>query len=390
MKKYIGLFIALILSLTFNYCKKDEVKTVYSGGTAPVLSSPASTLNLVPADSNSNVITFNWTDPAYTFSNGASSFTVVHSIDVDSNGKDFSKAKSIVVNNVLTTSVNGRTFNKILSDLGMTDSSKNYSLSVRVRSSLYHASTALTSNIINITVSPYSTEPAPIFPFPANLFLVGDATVGGWANPVPVPAQKFTNLGQFKYGGIFQLNGGLKYLFLPVNGDWGHKYALNAANNTNPAHRVEGPFQPDAGPDIPGPTTTGLYKIIVDFVAGKYTVSPVTAAADIPPANLFLVGDATAGGWNNPVPVPSQQFTRVSSGAFEITVPLTGARKYLFLPENGSWTHKYAIQNAAAPGVKLGGTFIYDSGQDIPSPDETATYKIQVEFMNKTYKVTKQ
>lgn len=391
MKKYINhLFAFITIAAIFAACKKDETKMVYSGGTAPTLSSSKASVNLVPADSNStNVITFSWTDPAYKFSTGASSHSISYVIEIDSVNKNFAKAKTIAVKDVVTTNVGGRSLNKVMSDLGYTDSSKNYSLAARLKASLYLASTELVSNVINITISPYSTEPTPVFPFPANLFLVGDATAGGWTNPVPVPAQKFTQLDKFKYGGVFQLTGGLKYLFLPTNGDWGHKYALNAPA-ASAAYQFEGPFQPDAGPDIPAPSTSGLYKIIVDFVSGKYTVTAVSAAAEIPPANLFLIGDATAGGWTNPVPVPSQQFTRTSNAGFEIITNLTAAKKYLFIPENGSWTHKYAIPDAAAAGVKLAGIFTYDAGQDFPSPDASGSYKIQAEFINKTYKVIKQ
>ena len=49
----------------------------------------------------------------------------------------------------------------------------------------------------------------------------------------------------------------------------------------------------------------------------------------MPPTSrmLFLVGSATAGGWNNPVPVPSQQFTRVDSVTYEGTFYLKGGQQ---------------------------------------------------------------
>ena len=152
--------------------------------------------------------------------------------------------------------------------------------------------------------------------------------------------------------------------------------------------REGGDFIVDSGQDIPAPLASGTYKIVVDFVKGKYTVTPV-ANSELPPANLYIVGDATVGGWNNPVPVPTQQFTQISSGAFEISVPLSNGKKYLLLPQNGSWDHKFAIANADSPTVKLGGKLVADTGVDIPAPDEAGTYRISVEFINKTYKLTK-
>ena len=61
--------------------------------------------------------------------------------------------------------------------------------------------------------------------------------------------------------------------------------------------------------------------------------------------NLYMVGDATAGGWmagnGVGVPVPSQQFTRTVTGIFELTLSLTADKSFLLLPVNGDWGHKF-------------------------------------------------
>ncbi len=105
------------------------------------------------------------------------------------------------------------------------------------------------------------------------------------------------------------------------------------------------------------------------------------------PAELFIVGGATPGGWNNPVPVPTQQFTLVSPGKYELTVPLTMNQSYLFLPVNGDWSHKYGGSEKSA------GTLLADNqvpGSNTPSPDEDGSYKITVDFTTASYKVVKQ
>lgn len=379
---------AFLLALLFLVaaCKKDDEKVVFNGGTTPTLSTSVPNLNMVPADSNNNVFSFNWTDPTYAISNATNTLNVTYTVEVDSATKNFANAKTVTTTNSLNAAMNGRTLNKLLSDLGYTDSSKTYSLQARLKAALYIASSQLVSNTVSFAVSPYSTKPTALYPVPDELFIVGDATAAEWANPVPVPSQKFTKLDEFTFGGIFQLTGAKKYLLLPTNGQW-NKYAV--ANAGAPGMAQGGDFIVNAGQDIPGPATSGLYKIIVNFVTGKYAVTAITTATDTPPDNLFIVGDATTGQWANPVPLPSQQFTKVSSGKFEITLPLQAAKKYLFLPVNGIWD-KYAVADAAAPGVKEGGTFVVNAGQDIPSPDAAGSYKIEVEFINKTYKVTKQ
>ena len=376
------LVLICMVSVTILSCKKEEVKEIYSGGTAPALTSTVATLDLHSSDSLTTVIKFNWTDPKYKFSS-TSAPNVTYTLQIDSAGKNFVNPQIFTLVNLSEKSFTGKAFNALLFNMGFTDSLKNYSLDVRIRASLYVTSTLLISNTIKITASPYPIDPVPLYPVPAKLFIVGDATGGGWNNPVPAPGQQFTKVNSYTFGIVTQLTGGAHYLFLPVNGDWGHKYA--AANGTVV---TDGAFSVDAGSDIPAPATTGMYKIIVNFVTGKYTVTLATPA-DIPPANLFIVGDATAGGWNNPVPVPSQQFTKTSNAGFEITVSLTAGAHYLFLPVNGDWSHKYAVQDNTIPAIKLGGTFIIDSGQDFPAPDITSNYKIEVEFITRSYKLTK-
>jgi hypothetical protein len=106
------------------------------------------------------------------------------------------------------------------------------------------------------------------------------------------------------------------------------------------------------------------------------------------PSNLFIVGDATPGGWSNPVPLPSQQFTQTTTGIFQITLPLTSGGSYLFLPVNGDWTHKFG---GATDGTATGGSpLLIDGavpGSNTPAPSSSGTYTITVNFVSMTYKV---
>ena len=227
--------------------------------------------------------------------------------------------------------------------------------------------------VVNFAASSYT-----VTPMPSNLYIVGDATAGGWNNPVPVPSQQFTKIDDFSFGIVVNLTAGNSYLFLPVNGDWSHKYGGATDGTASPGALLADGAVP--GSNTPAPATSGLYSIIVNFANKTYTVNAV-------PSNLFIVGDATAGGWNNPVPVPSQQFTQTSTGIFEITLPLSTGKSYLFLPVNGDWSHKYggATDGIASPGALLADGAV--PGSNTPAPAASGTYKITVNFMNMTYKV---
>ena len=229
------------------------------------------------------------------------------------------------------------------------------------------------------TVTPFATT------IPGNLYIVGDATPGGWANPVPIPSQQFTQIDAVSYGIIINLTAGKSYLFLPVNGDWSHKFG----GATDGTQAGGGTLLADGavpGSNTPAPATTGNYQIIVNFQTGTYTVTPYTGALPVP-TNLFIVGDATPGGWNNPVPTPSQQFTRVNLTDFQLTVNLSSTGSYLFLPVNGDWSHKYGGTSAT------GGSILYDNAvpsSNTPAPAVSGNYLIDVNFATGQYTLTKQ
>ncbi|HET7898096.1 MAG TPA: SusE domain-containing protein, partial [Flavisolibacter sp.] len=240
------------------------------------------------------------------------------------------------------------------------------------------ATTGVYKIVVNFQTNKMTVTPVAV---PTELYIVGDATAGGWSNPVPTPSQQFTKIGDYAYAIITNLTAGKSYLFLPSNGSWDHKYG-GATDGTAAGGGVLLADGAVPGSNTPAPATSGLYRILVDFATNSYSVMPV-------PDNLYIVGDATAGGWSNPVPTPSQQFTKNGTGLFELTTTLNGGKAYLFLPVNGSWDHKYG---GATDGTAAGGGVLLADGavpgSNTPAPAATGTYKIVVDFLKGTYKVT--
>jgi hypothetical protein len=373
-------FFTLLLAVCFAACEKVGNLPFYQQGTATVLSSSTTTVAAAPADSNKTALTLNWTSPKYS----VDSSTVKYIIEIDSSGRNFSKAVSKIITGALATSFTAKDLNTIL--LGYNFSfGVAYDMDIRVTSSYANNNELLRSNVLKVKMTPYKIPPKVAPPASGRLFIVGSATAGGWNNPVPTPTQELTKIDSVTYGGIFNLTGGNEYLLLPVNGDWSHKYSV--ADKTVTGLNAGGSFGADLSDNIPGPATSGMYKIIVDFQAGKFTVTPFTGVL---PTNLFIVGDATVGGWNNPVPVPSQQFTQVNSTQFELTTSLNGGKQYLFLPVNGDWSHKFSVDDNSIPSLKAGGSFKYDAPSNFPGPDASGNYKFVVRFIDYTYTVTKQ
>lgn len=121
---------------------------------------------------------------------------------------------------------------------------------------------------------------------------------------------------------------------------------------------------------------TNPVELIID---GYSNQAPILA----PTQTLFIVGDATEGGWNNPVPVPSQEFRRIAEGKFELTLNLA-AKQYLLLPRNGSWDHKWGMIGTALKGN------LNWQGANFVAPTVAGRYKIEVDFYKGTYKLTRQ
>ena len=131
-----------------------------------------------------------------------------------------------------------------------------------------------------------------------------------------------------------------------------------------------------------------LLSNVVSFSAVPY----LDVAVPLPvTGELFIVGSATPGGWNNPVPVPAQQLKKIDATTYAITLPLKGGEFYLILPKNGSWDNKYAVKYDDNPpaGLSDGGDFGFNWSKDIPAPATDGTYKIELFFKTGKFKVTK-
>ena len=376
MKNFIKiLFGVFIVAVSVTSCEKAKDLTLFADGNAVVLTSSAATVAPIPADSTKAALVLSWTTPKYAQDPSLYKFI----IQIDSTGRNFAKAYQFSVNGVLTASMLSKEINAVALSFGFAFNTA-YDMDIRVISSYGNNNERYTSNTVKLKYTPYKVPPKIALPTTGKLFLVGDASQGGWNNPVPVPTQEFAQLDETTWGGVFNINGGKQYLVLPLNGDWGHKFAI--ADGSVPA--AGGDFGFDLSTNFNGPAAGGWYKIILFFQTGKFTVTPFTGVL---PTNLYIVGDATPGGWNNPVPTPSQLFTRLNSSIFKLTLPITGGKQYLFLPLNGDWGHKYAVQDNSIPGLAAGGDFGYDYPQNFPGPAASGNYTFTANFVTGKFSV---
>jgi len=125
---------------------------------------------------------------------------------------------------------------------------------------------------------------------------------------------------------------------------------------------------------------------VVKIKMTPYKVPPKVAL----PASLklFIVGDGTAGGWTNPMPVPSQEFSRIDETTWGGIFQLTGGKSYLILPTNNNvWDIKYGgtggnnSNNVDGDNFKVGGS-------DLKTPAASGMYKIIFDFQQGKFTVT--
>lgn len=255
-------------------CKKAENRVIFQGGTAPVLTaSVADSIPLSFANKDKEAVQLSWTNPNYQFNTGISSLNVNYNIEIDTSGANFTNPNKQVVSlgTDLSKTFTQSEFNDYLLNQLQLTPAVTHNIEIRVTSFLVGGAEPLVSNVSKFTVTPYAIPPKVPPPTTGHLYLVGSATAGGWNNPVPVPTQEFTQLSPTLYTITISLTGGQEYLFLPLNGDWGHKYAVK--DKTLPGLNAGGDFAYDANDNFPGPTVSGTYKIDVDFQRGKFTVT---------------------------------------------------------------------------------------------------------------------
>ncbi len=256
-------------------CSKDEKKDYFEGGTAPVLTaSVTDNLPLDYAKKDEPAFQLSWTNPDYKFTTGVSSQDVNYLIEIDTAGANFTNParQTVAISKELSKTFNQGEFNDYLLNQLVLKPGMSHNLEIRVKSTLGSTGAVpLMSNVLPFAVTPYAIPPKVPPPASGQLFIVGSATAGDWNNPVPVPTQQFTQISPTLYEITVALKGGQEYLFLPLNGDWGHKYAVK--DNTVSGLADGGDFGYDFSKNFPGPAADGTYKISADFQRGKFTVT---------------------------------------------------------------------------------------------------------------------
>lgn len=311
MKKLVNkiLLIGFIGGILFS-CKKDEVQTVAKGGVSPALTASQTTLVLSAATAADTVEAFSWTASDYGYS-----AAVKYTLQIAKAGTNFATPKEINMGSGLVQKYSGADFNQLAILQGLPFNTVGQ-LEVRVKSAISDSISAIYSNKVTVTITPYQV----IINYPS-LWVPGDYQ--GWD---PASAPKISSkTGNGIYEGYTNIPaGGTLQFKLTSDPDWNHTiygWASSTVNGTI----VTGTMNTTGG-NLFFPAA-GYYVIKANTNTGVMTwgVKKTTWA---------IIGDAPtlSNNWGNDVPMT---YDAVSKTWSVTTTFVVGAFKFR---ANGDWT----------------------------------------------------
>lgn len=310
MKKYINKLL-ILGSLLFlgTSCENDAELTTLKTVTFPSnLEASATNLVLTEATEDNPVELFSW--PAVTFPVGtAVTYTLQFDLITDITGPTaWQKAKRIVVGeDVLSKAFLGRDLNKIAIDLGLSPGLSG-KLIVRVEASLDHQ---IYSAPITLTITPF-----------INVYVFGQLYMPGSYQGFDIAtAAALPEILKGVYQGYMTVPAGSGLGFkLNKERNWDYFYGAGTTNSD-----LKRPSDVDFV--LPG---EGSYQIKANTNTLKWTATPYSWG---------IVGDATAGSWDNSTPMTYDHTLKT----WKITANLKAGNVKFRL--NNAWTINYGPKN---------------------------------------------
>lgn len=163
------------------------------------------------------------------------------------------------------------------------------------------------------------------------LHLVGSATTAGWNSGDALTMIRLQD-GVFVWAGNLTADGEFK--FLNIKGSWDRTINPMGANvdfvTDNEYHLIYRKLESSPDDYKFKVLTTGLYVVNVNLNTMSVTFSLATPDLN----QLFIVGSATAAGWEN---ASALEMTKQADGIFTWTGDLSADGEFKFLNQQGSW-----------------------------------------------------
>jgi starch-binding outer membrane protein SusE/F len=260
-------------------------------------------------------------------------------------------------------------------------------VNVVVNATITISGKTVSSNSVTISVTP--SVKVPVAPAHTQLWVVGSATPNGWdiGNP-NVMIKDPVNIYQFKFNEI--LNEG-EFKIPVTTGNWGADYYMPLTNHpalSNTSVKLIPGGNPDNKWNIENP---GAYKILLNISSNPFIeIVPFT-----PYENIYIIGDATAAGWDANSPV-AMTVDPGDTNVFTWTGELksTGRGQFRFLLATGDLNGSAFV--APTSNASLNATQLAFTPEGGPANNfkvkagEDGVYKIVINQLKETISIVKQ
>ncbi len=142
--------ITVLIAAVFTACTKMAGLPNYANGNPATMQLSASTIIPTIADTSKTVLTFNWSNPNYS----VDSNTVKYILDLDSSGRNFSKAVSYTVIGKLKKDFNGRELNNLMVAFGIPLGTAG-KMDARITSSFANNNEQYKSGVVIVTITSF-------------------------------------------------------------------------------------------------------------------------------------------------------------------------------------------------------------------------------------------
>lgn len=376
MKKLFPILLTLASGIVFFACTKVQDLPYYPEGTAVTLTANKTSVTATAADSNNNVLTFNWSSPKYS----SDSSTWKYILEIDSTGKNFANKTTRTFTGTSSGSLTGKDLNDIMLNYGYSIGSA-VGMDFRVVSSYGNNNERYVSNTVKVLVTPYN-DPA---------VLTSEKTsVTGTLATAGNPSNTFSWTTAFRgYTGTVTYS--LQYDSATKNFASPQEMAVGASIYSKTLTVAE-MNQAALNEGVAGGTTGKIeFRIKATTAQGAVSYSApvsVTIGAYVPAYNFYLVGDFNGWDINTAPELISDRAGSRWGKVFYSYVYMTAGQKFLFVKTRGDWGSKYGYTGGGASGI-------YDIGAMGTGSDfqvsTTGVYRITIDFnANKAYVQQKQ
>lgn len=176
-----------------------------------------------------------------------------------------------------------------------------------------------------------------------NVGLNGPAALNGWIQYGPVlMIQDNTNTSKYTFNGYLN-TGELKF---STCADWNPSWGPTTNGTPMPAAGYSGALVPNTvGDNKFVVQQAGNYSITIDLTALTVSIQPMTETIPIKINRLFIIGSATANGWNL---ATAPELTKTTGNAWEYTYTgaLLSTGTFKFTTSKGDWSQNQYLKTS--------------------------------------------